>query len=411
MNQLDKLLLRHRKHVESSISLVASENYHRPDHPLASILGTMSLNDKYAEGYPNTRYYRGCSTVDAIEDEAVALACSLYNVNYANVQPLSGSQANQAVYCALLKPGDTILSLGLHNGGHLSHGHKVSISGHFYNIVNYGLDSNNLLDYEGIAKLASVHKPKIIVAGFSAFSYIIDWKRIGQIAKQNNCYFLADIAHISGLVAAKVYPNPAPYCDVISMTTHKTIGGPRGAIIMIPRDPKIAHKISRGVFPGVQGGPNLNSIAGKAWAFAHAHSHEFKQHAQRMVDNARLLAHTLQKNDLELVWSDIHTHIVLINLTNKMISGDIVDAALDECNLWCNRNQIPNDTRSPNVTSGIRLGTPSLTSLNCTQDDIVEIGNYIAQIITSLSKGQDIRSLQQHVKKQVVVIAHRLRNI
>lgn len=378
---------------ESKINLIASENY-----ASKAILCAQSshMTNKYAEGYPGNRYYGGCSTADAIEKIAIERATNLFQCTYANVQPHSGSQANQAVFMALLAPKDTILSMSLTHGGHLTHGHKVNFTGHIYNIVNYGVKPENYdIDYDMVEKLAKEYKPKIIIAGFSSFSGILDWQKFKDIANLVGAYLLADIAHVSGLIAAGIYPNPVKIADVVTTTTHKTLRGPRGGLILSNSE-EIAKKIDKAVFPGIQGGPLMHVITAKAIAFKEASTEEFKTYQNQILKNTRILGSCLLKRNIALVSKDLHNHMLMVDLQDLPITGIQLEKALEECNIICNRNTRPYDKRSPVVTSAIRLGTAAITTRGFQKEEVEQIANWIADVIQDINnqeKRAHIRSL------------------
>ena len=362
----------------NNIELIASENFVSP--AVMAAVGS-HLTNKYAEGYPGKRYYGGCMYVDEVETIAIERAKKLFNCNYANVQPHSGASANLAVFVALLNIGDTVLSMSLAHGGHLSHGSPVNFSGKNYNIVSYGLDPvTETINYVEVERLALEHHPKLILAGASAYSRTIDFKRFREIADKVGAYLMTDIAHIAGLVIAGEHPSPFPYADVVTTTTHKTLRGPRGGLIMC-NDEEISKKINKAVFPGIQGGPLEHVIAGKAVAFGEALKPEFKAYQHQIVLNAAALAKTLQDNGVLLVSGGTDNHLMLVNLTNFDITGKELETLLDECNITVNKNSIPNDPQKPSVTSGIRVGTPSVTTRGMKEEDMVVIGNCIAKVI------------------------------
>ena len=362
----------------NQINLIASENYASPQVVLAS---NNALTNKYAEGYPGKRYYAGCEFADIVENLAIERAKKLFNVDYVNVQPHSGSQANQGVFHALLSPGDTILGMDLSAGGHLTHGCPVNSSGKTYNAVAYGVNEEGLIDYDVVRSLAIEHKPKLIIAGFSAYPGILDWEKFRAIADEVDAYLLADIAHVSGLIAAGLFPSPADYADVITTTTHKTLRGPRGGMIMAKRNPDIFKKLNSGIFPGVQGGPLMNIIAAKAVAYKEALSPAFVDYQKQVIENAHTLAETLKKNGVSIVSNQTLNHLVLINLMPNGLTGKHIQKALEDIGIVTNKNTVPNDTQSPFVTSGIRIGTPAITTRGMKVDEAVAIGKIIAKVI------------------------------
>ncbi len=362
---------------QNNIELIASENF--VSSAVMAAVGS-HLTNKYAEGYSGKRYYGGCQFVDEVETLAIQRAKSLFGCEHANVQPHSGANANLAVFLALLNVGDTVLSMSLAHGGHLSHGSPVNFSGLNYKIVPYGLsDKTETIDYDEVEKLALEHKPKLILAGASAYSRTIDFKRFREIADKVGAYLMVDIAHIAGLVIAGEHPSPVPYADVVTTTTHKTLRGPRGGMIMCKEE--LAKKIDKAVFPGSQGGPLMHVIAGKAVAFKEAGTPEFKAYQQHVVKNAKTLASTLISEGLELVSGGTDNHLMLVKLTNANITGKELEHLLDECHITVNKNAIPNDPQSPFVTSGIRVGTPAVTSRGMKEADMVEIGKLIAMTV------------------------------
>ncbi|HBZ50254.1 MAG TPA: serine hydroxymethyltransferase, partial [Halieaceae bacterium] len=353
-------MLEEEQRQEDHIELIASENYASPR--VMEAQGT-KLTNKYAEGYSGKRYYGGCEFVDKAEDLAIERAKALFGAAYANVQPHSGSQANAAVFLALLQPGDTILGLSLADGGHLTHGAKPNFSGKTYNAVQYGLNSETAeIDYDQVEALALEHKPKLIIAGFSAYSRIMDWARFRAIADQVGAYLLVDMAHIAGLVAAGVYPNPVPYADVVTSTTHKTLRGPRGGIILARDNEALHKKFNSAVFPGGQGGPLMHVIAAKAVSFLEAQSPEFVEYQKQVIANARAMAATFMERGFKIVSGGTDNHLMLVDLIGKEYTGTDADAALGAANITVNKNAVPNDPRSPFVTSGLRVGTPAITT-------------------------------------------------
>ncbi len=360
-----------------NIELIASENI--VSEAVMAAMGSV-LTNKYAEGYPGKRYYGGCQDVDLVEEEAIRRVCQLFGAAYANVQPHSGAQANMAVYQALCQPGDTVLGMSLDNGGHLTHGSPVNQSGLLYNIVPYGVDENGLIDYDALEKTAMECKPKLIVAGASAYPRIIDFPRLGEIAKKAGAYLMADIAHIAGLVAAGLHPSPVPYADVVTTTTHKTLRGPRGGLIMC-RDAEFGQQFNKAIFPGIQGGPLMHVIAAKAVALGEALTDEFKEYQAQVVKNAKAMAKGLTDRGFRLVSGGTDNHLLLVDLTNKNITGKVAQNVLDEVNITANKNTIPFEKLSPFVTSGLRLGSPALTSRGFKEDDMAEVAAIIALVL------------------------------
>ena len=377
---------------ENQIELIASENY--TSARVMAAQGSV-LTNKYAEGYPNKRYYGGCEFVDQSEILAIDRLKKLFKADYANVQPHSGSQANTAVMMALLNPGDTFMGMDLNAGGHLTHGCKVNFSGRLYNVVSYGLDEKTeKLDYESIAKLAKEHKPKLIIAGYSAYSQKIDWQKFREIADSINAYLMVDMAHFAGLVAADLYPSPIPYADVVTSTTHKTLRGPRGGVILAKSNPDLEKRLNSFIFPGTQGGPLMHVIAAKAVAFQEALQPEFKEYQKQVIKNAKAMADTLIKRGIKIISNGTENHLLLLNLTNQNISGKDAEHALEKANITTNKNSIPNDTRSPFITSGIRIGTPAITTRGFKEQEASQIANWIADIIKDANNEEKIQSIK-----------------
>lgn len=375
---ISKEITRQEEHIE----LIASENYASPRVMAAQ--GTV-LTNKYAEGYPGKRYYGGCEYVDIVEQLAIDRAKQLFDASYANVQPHSGSQANAAVYLALLKPGDTILGMSLAHGGHLTHGAKVNLSGKIFNAIQYGLNiATGEIDYDQVEALAEQHKPKMIVAGFSAYSRIVDWQRFRKIADKTNAYLMIDMAHVAGLVAAGVYPNPVPFADVTTTTTHKTLRGPRGGLILAKENPDLEKKLSSLVFPGTQGGPLMHVIAAKAVAFKEALEPQFKIYQQQVVKNARIMAQVAMDRGFKVLSGGTDNHLFLMDLIDKGITGKDADAALSKANITVNKNSVPNDPQPPLITSGIRIGTPAITTRGFKDDEARELAGWICEILSDV---------------------------
>jgi glycine hydroxymethyltransferase len=362
---------------EEHIELIASENYTSP--AVMAAQGSQ-LTNKYAEGYPGKRYYGGCEYVDVVEQLAIDRLKQIFGAQYANVQPNSGSQANQAVFFGLLQPGDTIMGMSLAEGGHLTHGMPLNMSGKWFKVVSYGLDAKEAIDYDAMERLAHEHKPKLIIAGASAYSLHIDFERFAKVAKAIGAYFMVDMAHYAGLIAAGVYPNPVPYADVVTSTTHKSLRGPRGGIIVM-NDEAIAKKINSSIFPGIQGGPLMHVIAGKAVAFKEALSPEFKQYQQQVVKNAAALAETLTARGLRIVSGGTQSHVMLVDLRPKNLTGKEAEAILGRAHMTCNKNGIPNDPQKPMVTSGIRLGSPAFTTRGFKEEQARATANLIADVL------------------------------
>lgn len=369
--ELDNELNRQRGKLE----LIASENIVSP--AVLAAQGSV-LTNKYAEGYPGKRYYGGCEFVDVVEQLAIDRAKKLFGAEYANVQPHSGAQANMAVFFALLTPGDTVMGLNLTDGGHLTHGSPVNMSGKYFNVVPYGVsEGSEQLDYDDIQRIANECKPKLIVAGASAYARVLDFPRLAEIAHSVGAYLMVDIAHIAGLVATGLHPSPIPYADVVTTTTHKTLRGPRGGLILC-KDAEFGKQFNKAIFPGIQGGPLMHVIAAKAVAFKEALSPEFKEYAQQIIKNASALAKTLTEKGFRIVSGGTDNHLMLVDLTNKNITGKVAQNVLDEVGITANKNTIPFEKLSPFVTSGIRLGSPALTTRGFKEDDMVEVGNIIA---------------------------------
>ena len=370
------LIRKEEERQRNVVELIASENYVSSD--ILDAVGSV-LTNKYSEGYPNKRYYGGCEVVDEIEQFAIDNACKLFNCKYANVQPHSGSQANMAAYMALVELGDTILAMDLSHGGHLTHGSGANFSGKFYNFVSYGVNENGYIDYDVVEKLALEHKPKLIVAGASAYARKIDFKRFKEIADKVGAYFMVDIAHIAGLVVTGYHESPLPYADIVTTTTHKTLRGPRGGMILTNND-ELIKKINNRIFPGIQGGPLQHVIAGKAICFKEAQTEEFKTYIKNVVENTQYFAEELKNHGFKLVSDGTDNHLILIDLTNRNITGKEAQEILDRVNISTNKNTIPNETRSPFVTSGLRIGTAAITTRGFSKDEIkliVEIMDFV----------------------------------
>ena len=388
---INKELSRQRDKLE----MIASENI--VSKAVMQAQGSV-LTNKYAEGYPGKRYYGGCEYVDVVEQLAIDRAKKLFGAEYANVQPHSGAQANTAVYFALLQPGDTILGMNLTDGGHLTHGSPVNISGKYFKIIPYGVDKETeRIDYDELERLAKEHQPKLIVGGASAYSRIIDFERMAQIAKSVGAYLMIDMAHIAGLVAAGLHPSPVPYADVVTTTTHKTLRGPRGGLILC-RDAEFGKQFNKAIFPGIQGGPLMHVIAAKAVAFKEALSDEFKVYQQQVLDNAKALADELVKKGFRIVSGGTDNHLMLVDLRSKNITGKEAQFLLDEIGITANRNTIPFEPLSPFVTSGIRLGTPALTTRGLKEDDIREVADIIADVIGNREDGAVIETAKAKVQ-------------
>ena len=378
---------------EDHIELIASENYTSP--AVMEAQGSQ-LTNKYAEGYPGKRYYGGCEHVDVVEQLAIDRLKQVFGAEYANVQPNSGSQANQAVFFALLQPGDTIMGLSLAEGGHLTHGMPLNMSGKWFKVVSYGLNAAEDIDYDAMEALAREHKPKLIIAGASAFALRIDFERFAKIAKEIGAYFMVDMAHYAGLIAAGVYPNPVPHADVVTSTTHKSLRGPRGGIVLSNNE-DIAKKINSAIFPGIQGGPLMHVIAGKAVAFKEALSPEFKAYQQQVVKNAAALAETLTKRGLRIVSGRTESHVMLVDLRPKNLTGKEAEAILGAAHITCNKNGIPNDPQKPMVTSGIRLGSPAMTTRGFKEEQAVIVGNLIADVLDNPHDEANLARVREQV--------------
>nr|CBX81482.1 serine hydroxymethyltransferase [Erwinia amylovora ATCC BAA-2158] len=386
---------------EEHIELIASENYTSPRVMQAQ---GSQLTNKYAEGYPGKRYYGGCEHVDIVEQLAIDRAKELFGADYANVQPHSGSQANFAVYTALLQPGDTILGMSLAHGGHLTHGSPVNLSGKLYNVIAYGIDENGKIDYNELAELAKTHRPKMIVGGFSAYSGVCDWAKMREIADSVGAYLFVDMAHVAGLIAADVYPNPVPYAHIVTTTTHKTLAGPRGGLILAKGgDEDFYKKLNSAVFPGSQGGPLMHVIAGKAVAFKEAMEPEFRTYQQQVAMNAKAMVEVFLQRGYNVVSGGTHNHLFLLDLVDKNLTGKEADAALGRANITVNKNSVPNDPKSPFVTSGIRIGSPSITRRGFKEAEVRELAGWISDILDNIND----EGVSERVKKQVLDICAR----
>lgn len=395
---LFKAIVNEKKRQEEHIELIASENYVSPR--VLQAQGSV-LTNKYAEGYPGKRYYGGCEYVDVAEELAISRAKQLFSADYVNVQPHSGSQANAAVMMALLSPGDTFMGMSLPHGGHLTHGSKVNFSGKLYRAVEYGVNPDTgLIDYDELERLALEHKPKLIIAGFSAYSRVLDWARFRAIADKIGAYLMADMAHVAGLVAVGLYPSPIPFADVVTTTTHKTLRGPRGGLILCKANEEIEKKLNSSVFPGMQGGPLMHVIAAKAVAFAEALLPEFKTYQQQVIVNAKTMCDVLIKRGYNIVSGGTDNHLLLVDLINKNITGKDADAALSKANITVNKNSVPNDPRSPFVTSGLRLGTPASTTRGFKEKEITLLTNWVADVLDNVQDETNI----SRVKTQVLLL-------
>ena len=381
---------------EDHIELIASENYASPR--VMALQGTV-LTNKYAEGYPGKRYYGGCEHVDVAETLAIERAKQLFDADYANVQPHSGSQANAAVYMALVNPGDTVLGMSLAHGGHLTHGAKVNFSGKIYNAVQYGLKPDTgEIDYEQVEALAYAHKPKLIVAGFSAYSRVVDWERFRKIADLVGAYLLVDMAHVAGLVAAGVYPNPVPFADVVTTTTHKTLRGPRGGLILAKSNPDIEKKLQSLVFPGIQGGPLMHVIAAKAVALKEARQPDFVDYQKQVVANARAMAKVFIDRGFEVVSGGTDNHLFLLSLIKQGLTGKDADAALGAAHITVNKNAVPNDPQSPFVTSGIRIGTPAITTRGMKEAEATQLAGLMCDVLADMTNPAVIETVRSQVQ-------------
>ncbi|TDJ62553.1 MAG: serine hydroxymethyltransferase [Proteobacteria bacterium] len=394
--ELATAISRERRRQEEHIELIASENYASPR--VLEAQGSV-LTNKYAEGYPGKRYYGGCEHVDVVERLAIDRVNELFGSDYANVQPHSGSQANAAVYMALLDPGDTILGMSLAHGGHLTHGAKVNFSGRIYNAVQYGLTEDGMgIDYEQVASLAHEHQPKMIVAGFSAYSRVIDWERFRSIADAVGAWLLVDMAHVAGLIAVGVYASPVPYAHVVTSTTHKSLRGPRGGFIISRGQPDLSKKFDSLVFPGIQGGPSMHVIAAKAVAFKEALEPEFKHYQQQVLDNARAMATRFSDRGYKIVSGGTDNHLMLVDLIDKGITGKAADQALGDANITVNKNAVPNDPHSPFVTSGIRIGTPAVTTRGFGTAQVREVCEWMCDVMDDVENEAVIASVREKVK-------------
>ena len=379
---------------EQHIELIASENY--TSTRVMEAQGSV-LTNKYAEGYPGKRYYGGCEYVDTAESLAIERVKELFGADYANVQPHSGSQANSAAYMALLNPGDTVLGMNLNEGGHLTHGSPVNFSGKIYKSVQYGLDDKGYIDYQQVEALALEHKPKMILAGFSAYSRTVDWSKFREIADKVGAYFMVDMAHVAGLIAAGLYPNPIPFADVVTSTTHKTLAGPRGGIILAKANAELEKKFNSAVFPGGQGGPLMHVIAAKAVAFKEALGDEFKETQKQVLINSRAMVSVLQERGYKIVSGGTDNHLFLIDLIDKDITGKAAEAALGEAFITVNKNTVPNEPRSPFVTSGLRMGTPAITTRGMKEAEATELSGWICDVLDNIENAEVIEAVKQKV--------------
>ena len=393
-HELFSLIAQEKQRQETCINLIASENY--TSQAVMAATGSV-LTNKYAEGYPGKRYYAGCQIVDAVEQLARERLQKLFNAEHANVQPHAGSQANMAAYYAILQPGDTILGMSLAEGGHLTHGHMVNFSGIFYKSIQYKVDpKTELIDFDEVERLAAKHKPKLIIVGASAYSRTIDFARFGEIAKKYNAYLLADIAHIAGLIAAGLHPNPFPHADIVTGTTHKTLRGPRGGFILCKKE--LAEKIDKAIMPGTQGGPLLNVIAAKAVAFKEADSDVFRDYQKMVIRNAQQLAHALQKKEYRIVAGGTDNHLFIVDLTNKNITGKDASTALEKAGIIVSKSGIPFDPQKPWITSGIRLGTPAITSRGFAEKEIALIAEWIDTALQNMNNEKLLAAIRVDVE-------------
>lgn len=393
-SELWDAILRENTRQEDHIELIASENYCSP--AVMQAQGSQ-LTNKYAEGYPGKRYYGGCEYVDIVEQLALDRVKKLFGAEAANVQPNSGSQANQAVFLAMLNPGDTIMGMSLAEGGHLTHGMALNMSGKWFNVVSYGLNEKEEIDYDRMEQLAHEHKPKLIIAGASAYSLRIDFERFAKVAKDVGAYFMVDMAHYAGLIAAGVYPSPVPYADFVTSTTHKSLRGPRGGFILMK--PEFERKINSAVFPGLQGGPLMHVIAGKAVAFKEALQPEFKVYQEQVLKNASVLANTLVDRGFRIISGRTESHVMLVDLQSKNITGRQAETILNSGHITCNKNAIPNDPQTPFVTSGIRLGSPAMTTRGFKEAESAIVGNLLADVIENPNDQATIERVRAEVRK------------
>lgn len=400
MDPLWQAIADEQQRQEDHIELIASENYVSLD--VLKAQGSV-LTNKYAEGYPGKRYYGGCEFVDVAENLAIARVKKLFNAAYANVQPHSGSQANQAAYAALLQPGEKMVAMDLSNGGHLTHGSPVNFSGKIYQAFHYGLNKAGLIDYDQMADLVKLHKPKVLVGGFSAYSRVVDWQLMREIADTVGAYLMVDMAHIAGLVAAGLYPSPVNIADVTTSTTHKTLRGPRGGLILAKANPDLEKKLNSAVFPGCQGGPLMHVIAAKAVAFEEALQPSFKIYQQRILDNARAMAAVLQNRNYDIVSGGTDNHLLLVSLLNKNITGKDAEIRLGQAHITLNKNTVPGETRSPFITSGLRIGSPAMTTRGMKTDEAKLIANWIADVLDDINN----EAVLMRVKKEVSELCRR----
>ena len=403
--ELHRALVGEQRRQEEHIELIGSENFASPR--VLQAQGSLMTN-KYAEGYPGRRYYGGCEFVDVAERLAIERARSLFGADFANVQPHSGSQANVAAYLAMMEPGDTLLGMSLPHGGHLTHGAKVSFSGRFFRAVQYGVDrESGEIDYDEVDGLARAHRPKVIVAGFSAYSRVVDWQRFRDIADAVGAYLMVDMAHVAGLVAAEIYPNPVPIADITTTTTHKTLRGPRGGMILARENPELTKRIDFNVFPCTQGGPLMHVIAAKAVALAEASQPEFKSYQAQVVANARRMAATLMERGYRIVSGGTDNHLMLVDLIKQGITGREAEDALSRANITVNRNAVPNDPRPPRITSGLRIGTPAITTRGFVEQHAAQLGHWIADILDVTNDDQAREAIVRRVRDGVLELTRR----
>lgn len=390
---------------EDHVELIASENYASPR--VLAAQGSV-LTNKYAEGYPGKRYYGGCEHVDVAEQLAIDRAKELFGADYANVQPHSGSQANAAAYLAMMQPGDTLLGMSLADGGHLTHGSKVNFSGQIFKAVQYGIDHDTgEVDYDAVAELAREHRPKVIVAGFSAYSRQMDWARFRDVADEVGAYLLVDMAHVAGLVAAGIYPDPIPHADVVTTTTHKTLRGPRGGLILARENPDLTKRLNSRMFPGTQGGPLMHVIAAKAVAFLEAMEPAFKVYQQQVLDNARCMAQTLMERDYKIVSGGTDNHLMLVDLIKQDITGQDAEDCLGRANITVNKNAVPGDPRPPRVTSGLRLGTPAITTRGFGEAETRELTGWMADVLDAVAEPERVEAVIAQTRDRVVALCER----
>lgn len=397
LSQLDpevwSAIQKERERQEDFVELIASENYVSP--AILQLQGSV-LTNKYAEGYPGKRYYGGCQYVDEIETLAIERAKQLFHCAYANVQPHSGSQANSVVYSALMQPGDTLLAMSLPQGGHLTHGSPVNFSGKLYRVAFYGLNTEEDIDYEAAEKLATQHRPKVILAGFSAFSGIVDWQRFREIANRVEAYLVVDMAHVAGLVACGLYPSPVPLADVTTSTTHKTLRGPRGGLILT-NDAALTKKVNSALFPGTQGGPLMHVIAAKAHAFKEAMQADFVEYQKQVLKNAKVMVETMQQRGYRIVSGGTHNHMFLVSLIDKNIMGLEAEKGLERAHITANKNLVPGDTRSPFITSGLRFGTPAITTRGFKEEESVLLATCICDVLDNIHDHQKITAIRERM--------------